>query len=166
MGSCWLWMHMVLRGVRGWKRSEKIAKLCDAYEPGVAQQSQMEAGHRGNWSAALDAGHRPLAGDSHYHPASTLFDFPRKCLFLSLPRWEVALLLISSLFIKGAPEVSKHTSKTEWGCVVERVQRWSWERENVCENKLVAAWFSSLFPRKGGDDTKWGKNLEWPLCPL
>lgn len=133
---------------------------------GVAQQSQMEAGHRGNWSAARDAGHRPLAGDFHYRPASTLLDFPRKCLFLSVPRWEVALLLISSLFIKGAPEVSKHTSKTEWGWAVEREQRWSWERENICENKLVAAWFSSLVRRKGGDDTKRGKNLEWPLRPL
>ena len=40
-------------------------------------------------------------------------------VFLSLPRCEVALLLISLLFIKGAPEESKRTVRTECGLVVE-----------------------------------------------
>lgn len=76
--------------------------------------------HRGNYSAARVVGYEALVGDSHCRPASTLFDFPRKCLFLSLPRWEVSPLLISSLFIKGAPEESKHTIRFEGSWSVGR----------------------------------------------
>lgn len=73
---------MVLRGVRGWKRSEKIAKLCDAYEPGVAQQSQMEAGHRGNWSAALDAGTQTTGWGLPLSSSLDLIGFPPE-MFIS-----------------------------------------------------------------------------------
>ncbi len=135
-----------------------------------AQQSQMEVVPRGNWSAARVTGHRPLAGDSHYRPASTLLDFPRKCLFLSLPRWEVALLLISSLFIKGALEESKHTLRSEGGWAVERDSRETELREKKndrIEYTVVVVWFHSFFIQERVSMTWNGTRIQnGPLCAV
>lgn len=93
----------------GQNRSPTPDEACDAR---VAQK-QMEAGHRGLWTIAWVLGHKPLAGDWHYRPAEILLDFLWNCLFLSMPRWEVALLLISSLFIKGAPKEPKNAIRSQ-----------------------------------------------------
>lgn len=127
-------------------------KRCDACEPGSGRLSQMAGGHRGNWSVAWVARHRPQAGDSHYHPASTLLDFPRKCLFLSLPRWEVAFLLISSLFITGA-------LWGEWAAERGRESRDtdSGEEKNKYKERIYCYCmiFLTFYPRKGHDDIEW-----------
>lgn len=156
-----------------WSQRRKMVRIghqpCDACEPGAARQSQMEAGHWGNRSAARVTGHRPLAGDSHYRPASTLLDFSWKCLFLSVPRWEVALLLISSLFIKGAPEESEQTIRSEGGWVVERQhgERVRERKNERLEYTQVAAWFSSIFiQEKGRDDMKCIRVVNGPLWLL
>lgn len=88
-GSGWLWMHMGLRGVSGGKWSEPNP---------VMHVSQMEAGHRGNWSAAKVAGTQTTGWGLPLSPSLDLIGFLRKCLFLSLPRWEGALTYLITIY--------------------------------------------------------------------
>lgn len=114
---------------------------------------------------SLDTDH--WLGTYHYRPASALLDFPRKCLFLSLPHWEVALLLISSLFIKGAPEESRPTIMCKGGKGGgEKALR---EKKNErMKYIVVAAWFFFSFHFSVKAVMTWNgmKIRNGPLCTL